>query len=271
MTPYPMALRAPRGRYWFPVALSVLGLMGLLSPEASGVVRNQIRPPLEAAGLPYAGAGISNISVTPAYNRVTVSWTTAVPTDTVIQFVGQQATGQTWSRSQGLTTRHILVINGLGSEQVYRWFIVATDAAGRQSVSLPLGFRTLFGTLPQPRPGSVCQCGFYFPTRPMTPAERERLRASFDRYANPKLELSQAEKSILFTIKTNPASEDDFNNRLQQARAWLDSLRRAGKDVEKLAQAPRLLQTQYYVNRVAAARKLDRFVAELARLDNITR
>ncbi|MBI4863968.1 MAG: hypothetical protein HY815_27470 [Candidatus Riflebacteria bacterium] len=97
----------------------------------------------------------------------------------------------------------------------------------------------------------------------MTPDEREKLKTSIQKFTDPKVELKPEEKKELLTSQTNPNKEEDFNNRLQKARCWMNTLKTKGKNVDKWTKEPQILQSLYYTNKVKASKKLDKFLQEL--------
>jgi uncharacterized protein YegL len=103
----------------------------------------------------------------------------------------------------------------------------------------------------------------------MTPDEREKLRTSIQKFTDPKTSLSAADKKSLVETKTSPAIEDQFNNRLQMARSWINELRAKGRPVEHFDQTPKRLQSLYYTNKVQAAKKLDQLMRELTEADGV--
>lgn len=84
----------------------------------------------------------SELKVSAGWDRALVCWITDVPTDTVIEFHGPNATGSTMSLAQSSTTRHQLLLRGLWPGTSYRYSIVATDRSGSSSRFGPFDFTT---------------------------------------------------------------------------------------------------------------------------------
>jgi serine/threonine protein kinase len=220
---------------------------------------------------------IFNIHVDEYATKAVVTWETNLRTDTTIKYGRTDQYEDTKTNTeQKSETIHSITLEGLIANTAYHYQIVASDPRGRgqPKTSEDLVFQTSKeGGDPTSDPnkesaGLVNLTKSYVDklTR-MTPDEREKLKSSIQKFTDPKQELSPAEKKTLVETKTNPTKEDEFNNRLQQLRCWLGSLKTKGKDVSKHANDPKLLQSLYYTNKVKASKKLDALLVECSKLD----
>ena len=219
---------------------------------------------------------IFNIHVDEYATKAVVTWETNLRTDTTIKYgKTDQYEDLRTNPEQKSETIHSITIEGLTPDTTYHYQILASDPRGRgqPKPSEDLQFRTskedsLGDAQGKENAGLVNLTKSYVDklTR-MTPDEREKLKTSIQKFTDPKTELSQADKKQLLETKTSPAKDDEFNNRLQMSRSWMNSLKTKGKPVDKWVNEPKLLQTLYYTNKVQAAKKLDKFLKELNETD----
>ena len=118
---HPTLACAPRGRYFLPLVLVLLGLAGWLGEPAA--------------------PRIERLCVRAESTRAVVTWTTREPADTALGFAGPGVCGRSVSRAQSATREHRIVLCGLTPGSTYRFTVDARDAWGR-AASRTSAFRT---------------------------------------------------------------------------------------------------------------------------------
>jgi hypothetical protein len=218
---------------------------------------------------------IFNIHVEEHATMAVITWETNLRTDTTVKYGrSDQYEDQKTNPEQKSETIHNINIEGLQPNTTYHYQIVASDPRGRgqPKTSEDLTYTTAKEDKeenPNPNSGLINLTKSYVDklTR-MTPDEREKLKSSIQKFTDPKTELTAVQKKELTTQPTNPNKEDEFNNRLQQARSWLNNLKAKGKKIDKHEIQPRMLQTLYYTNKMKAALRLDAFFKELVSVES---
>ena len=217
---------------------------------------------------------VFNIHVEEHAQMAVITWETNLRTDTTVKYgKTDQYEDQKTNSEQKSETIHNINIEGLQPNTMYHYQIIASDPRGRgqPKMSDDLTFTTAKEDKeenPNPNSGLINLTKSYVDklTR-MTPDEREKLKSSIQKFTDPKQELTGQQKKELTTQPTNPNKEDDFNNRLQLARSWLNNLKNKGKKTDKFEAEPRTLQKLYYTNKMKAAKRLDALFRELDALE----
>src|SRR5207253_3219676 len=102
----------------------------------------------------------------------------------------------------------------------------------------------------------------------MTPDEREKLKASIEKFTGPTGDITEEQKKELLESETSPSQEDQFNTRLQQLRNWIVALdKKKKKRVSEVKDMDQKLQKLYYTNKVRAAKLLDAGFAKLSEIE----
>jgi len=101
----------------------------------------------------------------------------------------------------------------------------------------------------------------------MTSDEREKLKASVEKFVEPPGDLSEEQKLYLTSNPTDPSAKDEFNRRLHQLRNWIEQHRHRGVLLVKFRERDQVIQKMYGTNRIQAGRLLDESFAEMQRID----
>lgn len=104
-----------------------------------------------------SGPRITNISITPAADRATVTWTTDVPCFSQIDYGPTKAYGSVACEPGGLFTDHKMVLDRLAPGNLYHARISSKNACEIESVSLDQAFSTAkqpAGAAPTDTPGA---------------------------------------------------------------------------------------------------------------------
>lgn len=216
---------------------------------------------------------IFNIHVDEYTTKAVITWETNLRTDTTVKYgKTDQCEDLQTNPDQRSETIHSITIAALAPVTTYHYQILASDPRGRgqRKPSEALEFRTSqeggLGTFPVLPNGRV-DCSFADGGTLLAPDEREKLKAAIQRNTGPRAVLSAAEKKQLLATPTNEYDVDEFNNRIQMSRIWLNTLKRQGKPVDSFFSKPRLLQELYFTNQKLAVTRLDQIFMELDALD----
>ncbi len=221
---------------------------------------------------------ISNITVEEGATQATISWTTNLRTDTVVQYGPTEQYGTTQSNfEQKAETNHSILLIGLDPATVYHFKVVASDPEGRggSQASENRTFTTLdnsdagWTTSPSSYAGGEDQLqdlakSYVDKLTRMTPDERAKLKESINKFIDTNQGPLAEERKVAMMVKTTP---ETFNDKVQVFNKWRKELSGKGlKGVPSEKYGSRL-QKLYLNNSLAACFQLDKLFKMLRKLD----
>lgn len=216
---------------------------------------------------------IFNIHAEEHPDRVIITWETNLRTDTTVRYGREEGD---WDEvrtnpDQTQETMHMITIEGLSPDTLYYYQIVAKDPKGRgvPKETEPLTFSTPANEDWNRQDNSLVNLtkSYVDKLTRMTPDEREKLKASIEKFTGPTGDITTEQKKELLDTDTNPNKEDEFNTRLQQLRNWMVSLEKNKKNVSEVKDLDQRLQKLYYTNKMRAAKLLDEGFNKLSEIE----
>jgi hypothetical protein len=195
--------------------------------------------PVEFVFVTIADIRFSDIAVDPGPQRAEISWTTNIPTDTVITIgpPGGRTRQVSGSGQQG-QTHHRLTVQGLEPGMEYRFQIVASDPAGK--VKPMTGNQTAFSTSTRESRGADTYLGEASKSAAaeyakMTPEERAKAARSVQDFihAGAPSHLSKDHEP-----RNLSDAGGDFDSRMDALRKKVEEFKKRGVDVDRWLKNP---------------------------------
>ncbi|MBI2943799.1 MAG: protein kinase [Candidatus Wallbacteria bacterium] len=225
---------------------------------------------------------IINITVEEGATQATISWTTNLRTDTVVQYGKTEEYGTTQSNfEQKAETNHSIILTGLDPATNYHFKIIASDPEGKggNKSSEDRTFTTKDSTDPAWRTERGGGAGssedqlqdlaksYVDKLTRMTPDERAKLKESINRFIDlDQGPLPEAKKLAVMATKTTSQS---FADRFPVFAKWRREIVKVHPDQEKTLpeRMERILQKIFLDNPARACGMLDRAFAKMRGLD----